>query len=69
MAYVAADLGVRALAVPLLELVTRVDEDLSDRELDWRSLVRLTGVDFRRSKGFARCEFEIARDYRALLGR
>lgn len=69
MAYVAADLGVRALAVPLLELVTRVDEDLGDRELDWRSLVRLTGVDFRRSKGFARCDFEIARDYRALLGR
>lgn len=69
MAYVAADLVVRALAVPLLELVTRADDDRGELELDWRSLVRLTGVDFRRSKGFARCEFEIARDYRALLGR
>jgi len=58
----------RALAVPLLELVTRADEDRGDRELDWRSLVRLTGVDLRRSKGLPRCEFEIARDYRALLG-
>jgi len=68
MAYVAADLGVRALAVPLLELVTHVDEGLGEREVDWRSLVRLTGVDFRRSKGFPRSDYEIARSYRALLG-
>ena len=69
MAYVAAELGVRALALPLLELVTRREELLGDREVDWGSLVRLTGVDFRRSKGAPRCSFEIVRDYRALLGR
>lgn len=69
MAYVAAELGVRALALPLLELVTRRDELLGDREVDWGSLVRLTGVDFRRRKGAPRCTFEIERDYRALLGR
>lgn len=68
MADVAADLGVRALAVPLLEILTRADEDRGDRELDWRSLVLLTGVDFRRSKGFPRSDYEIARSYRALLG-